>query len=531
MQYSFIDLVPPCTTRGTATGAQPRSSRFTNVLSSTTRMAMVAMVAGCTLIPDYHRPVTPLATTYAGMAQGAQITPHRAAADLGWREFFVDDRLKALISIAIRDNRDLQSAVMSLAQAQGEYTVQNAALFPALGVTGSAMYMGPSDTAGFSFAPGQGRTVSTFRYYSTGFGFSSYEIDLFGRIRSLTREASETALAQEENARSVMISVISQVANAYLAWLGDHELLRITDETLATQRDTLRLTQARVQHGEATDLTLHQAETQMEQAAAMHEQYTRQIAQDEHLLTLLIGAPVPLDLPAPRPFGQQTILTDLPAGLPSDLMERRPDVMSAEHQLKAANADIGAARAAFFPRVTLTATNGTSALQFRQLFTSGAHTWGIDPSIQIPIFTWGQNSGNLATSKAKRDAQVAAYEKTVQTAFREVSDALTSRETYYTQTVHLQELVHSSDAAFRLAQMRYTHGVDSYLTTLDAQRTLFTAQQSLISVQTAKYQNLVTLYRALGGGWTANTPPPPPPAGQGPRAQTSLTNAATTATH
>jgi outer membrane protein, multidrug efflux system len=482
-------------------------------------LLMLASLSGCTLIPDYKRP--PLAVSNAwpkGEAYHAGNTGQigTAASDLGWRDFFVDPRLQALIALAVRDNRDLRSAASAIIQAQGQYRVQHASLFPQIGATGAAEYLAPSNNAGFSFAPGLGRGASTFRYYSAGIGFSSYEIDLFGRIRSLSREASDEVLSQTTSARGLLISVISQVATTYVAWLADREQLQVTERTLVSQQDTLRLTRAQFDRGEADQLTLRQVETQVEQAAANRAQYQRQIAQDENELVLLVGAPLPPNLPDPAPFGRQTVLADLPAGLPSDLLDRRPDVMSAEFSLLSANDDIGAARAAFFPRLILTASDGVSSLQFRNLFTSGGTTWGINPQLQIPLLTWGQNEGSLQVSKSRRDQRLMAYEKAIQTAFHEVSDALAARGTYLDESQQLDALVASSGDAYRLAQMRFQAGVDSYLNTLDAQRALYTAQQNQILVQEARYQNLITVYRALGGGWAERTVPPAN-GGSGPR--------------
>jgi multidrug efflux system outer membrane protein len=232
------------------------------------------------------------------------------------------------------------------------------------------------------------------------------------------------------------------------------------------------------------------------------------VEQDENLITLLIGAPIPQNLPAPLPLGKQSILADLPAGLPSDLLTRRPDITAAEHDLLASQASIGAARAAFFPRLTLTATDGVSSLQFHKLFTAAATTWGLNPSLQIPLWTWGMNSGNLKVAKATRNGKIAAYEKTVQSAFREVADALAARKAYLDEKKQMDSLVSASGDAYRLAKLRYETGTDSYLTTLDSQRYYLQAQQSQITVAVAKYQNLVTIYRAMGGGWQATSTPP-----------------------
>lgn len=474
------------------------------------------VLSGCTMIPKYTRPTPPLATTWPAYQNTNNQRLQQTAYDIGWSDFFTDARLKALIAIAIRENRDLRVAAANIAEAQGQYDVQHAGLFPAITASGSGIYQAPSGAAGLSFAPGLeqgrgGRPYSdgrVFKYYQGGIGFSSYEIDLFGRIRSLTRESAEAALSKEANLRSLLISIVSQVATAYVSWLGDKEALELSDTTLATQQETLRLTRQKYDHGEADLLTVRQAETQVQQSAALRADSRRKLEQDENQITLLIGAPIPANLPAPQPLGQQTLLADLPAGVPSDLLARRPDIVAAEHDLLSAQADIGAMRAAFFPRITLTGTDGVSSLQFHKLFTAAATTWGLNPSLQIPLWTWGMNSGNLKASKARRDAKIASYEKTVQSAFKEVADSLAAREAYLDEKKQVDALVVSSADAFRLAKMRYDAGTDSYLTTLDSQRSYLQSRQIQIMVDVSNYQNLITIYRALGGGWKEHTVPP-----------------------
>ncbi len=321
----------------------------------------------------------------------------------------------------------------------------------------------------------------------------------------------EAVLNSVENTRNVLLTTVSQIGTTYIQWLADREELRVTRDTLKSENDTLRLTQLAYDNGEADALTLAQVKTQVEQASAYEAQYLRAVADDEHALQLLVGTPLPANLPEPAPFGAQTMIGDLPEGLPSDLLAQRPDIRAAEHTLIGANANVGAARAAFFPRVTLTASEGTSSLQFRKLFTPGAETWTVSPSISLPIFTWGQSEGNLRMAKGQKLQYAAQYEKAVQTAFREVSDALTARETYTAQDRHMAALVDQSQKAFDLAMMRYRAGIDSYLTTLTQQRTLFQAQQNAITVKAARFQNIVTLYRALGGGWSQKTVSPKVP--------------------
>jgi len=488
--------------------------------------AAALLLAGCTLAPDDHRPALPVAASFPDGAAYHSAAPPAAplsvSADaLGWRDFFTDPRLRRLIDIALHSNRDLRTAIVEVAQANAQFREQRAALLPSISATGAAEYEGlpqggligipggggssSTSTSGSTTIPTGGSGGGTFRYFSAGVGFASYEVDLFGRLRALTREQYEKFLAQEENRRAEQMIVIANVANAYITWLADQALLRVTDETLRTQQDSLGMTQAEFDHGTTTLLTLREAQVSVSTAQANLAQYKRQVAQDENELVLLIGAPMPADLPPANPIGAQTLAADLPAGLPSDLLTRRPDILKAEHTLRADNASIGAARAAFFPQIELTASGGQESLQFNKLFTAGAETWSFAPQITIPIFTWGQNRANLDIAKTQRDIDVAAYEQSIQTAFHDVANALAARATFVDQArAQAAEAGQAADY-YRLALLRFRAGGDPYLTTLDAQRTLYSAQQSLISAQSAQLQNLVTLYRSLGGGWQART--------------------------
>jgi multidrug efflux system outer membrane protein len=387
--------------------------------------------------------------------------------------------------------------------------VQRAALFPSLSVTGVGEYEGLSNSgligggSASSTAIPSGASGGTFRYYTVSAGTTSYVVDLFGQQRNLSRQAFEKYLAQAENRRAVALTVIGNVATTYIGWLSDQALLDVTRQTLAAQQDTLRLTQAEVAQGVATRLDQRQAETSVASARANLAQYARQVAQDENEIAFLIGAPIPADLPKPAQLGEQTIMADLSPGLPADLLYRRPDILKAEHTLRADLADIGAARAAFFPQVELTGTGGLSSLKFSHLFTPGSLTWTFAPQITIPIFTWGQNQGNLDAAKAQRDADLAAYDKAIQSAFHDVANALTARATYMDQARAQQQDVDSAGDYYHLATMRFKAGVDNYLTALDAERTLYSARQSLVTAREAQLQNLVTLYEDLGGGWRA----------------------------
>jgi multidrug efflux system outer membrane protein len=476
--------------------------------------ALAALLTGCTLAPDYRKPAPSVADTYpdgpAYHSSGAPAATLAVSADkLAWRDFFVDPGLRRLLDIALHSNRDLRSAAIDAAQAQAQFRVQHADLFPSLSVTGVGEYEGLSNSGlvgggnASSTAIPTGAGGGTFRYYTVNAGVTSYELDLFGRLRSLSREAFEKYLAQEENRRAVALTVIGNVATTYIGWLADQQLLKVTQDTLRTQNESLRLTQAEFDHGATTLLSLRQAQTSVASAQANLAQYARQVAQDENELVLLIGAPMPADLPHPNRLGAQTLMADLQPGVPSDLLTRRPDIMKAEHTLRADDADIGAARAAFFPQVELTGTGGLSSLKFNHLFTPGSLTWSFAPQITIPIFTWGKNRANLDISKTQRDIDLAAYDKAVQTAFHDVANALTARATYVDQARAQTQDVAAAADYYRLADMRFRAGVDTYLTALDAERTLYAAQQSLVTAQEAQLQNLVTLYQDLGGGWAS----------------------------
>ncbi|MCD0417899.1 efflux transporter outer membrane subunit [Rubrivivax sp. JA1024] len=450
-------------------------------------LVAAAVLAGCgTLAPDYQRPAAPVAGAFPE-AGGTTAPGAVAAADLPWQQFFRDERLKRLVGIALANNRDLRVAVLNIEQARAQYGVQRADLFPTLGVGVSGNRV--STDSGIN---------ST---YQAGLAVSSYELDLFGRLRSLNNAALASYLATEEARKAVHIGLIASVANGYLALQADDELLRVTRETLATRAESLKLTQLRFDVGASSQLDLRQAQSLYEAARATHAQLLRQRAQDENALVLLLGQPLPGDLPAALPLSEQAALPELPAGLPSQVLTRRPDVLQAEQQLIAANARIGAARAAFFPQITLTATAGSASSELSGLFKGGSTGWTFAPQLLMPIFDAGRNRANLDSANAGRDIAVAQYEKAVQAAFREVADALAGRATLGEQLAALQAQVKAEQGRVELAELRYRNGAASYLDLLDAQRSLFAAQQSEVQVRALQAQNLVTLYRVLGGGW------------------------------
>ncbi len=491
-------------------------------------LVLALALAGCTLDPDYQRPDLPTAPEYpsrdaAYQRDRAHQPPpgaEPAAADLvGWRRVFPDPRLQKLIALALDNNRDLRVAVLNIAGAQAQLGVQQANLFPMINATASPAVLS-EPTAAVSPTNGAGTGHAIYKLYSAGVGFANYELDVFGRIRSLTRAAAEQYLNAVDTRRSVQISLVAEVADAYITLRGDEAELAVAKQTLDSQLRSYDLTKQLVDRGASTLLTLRQAETTVDTARASVAQFTRQAAQDKNALTLLVGAPLPDDLPPGRNLGGQDILGNLPAGLPSELLTQRPDITAAEHALLAANAQIGAARAAFFPKITLTGSDGLQSSDLQKLFTSGATTWTFQPTITLPIFTWGQNQANLDFAKVQKSVEIATYEKTIQTAFREVSDALAARGTYLDQLAAQQKLVDANADSYRLSELRFRNGVDTFLAALIAQQSLFQSQQALLSLKAAQLQNLVTLYKALGGGWyqdtttpadaAAATPPAPP---------------------
>jgi multidrug efflux system outer membrane protein len=489
------------------------------------------MLAACSLIPNYERPASPVAISFpdgpayhAGAGNHADTGgPQAVAADaLGWRDFFSDPALQRLIDIALRNNRDLRVAVFNIQAAQAQYRVQHSDLFPHIDLTGAGQFEQiPGNTAvafsgtpaagtgstGASSVASTGSQAITFRNFSAGIGFTNYELDLFGRVRSLSHQAFEQYLGETETRRSAQISLVAEVASAYFAVLADRELLRLTEETLKSETASYDLAKLQLNGGTATALSARQAETAVDTARANLIQFTRQEAQDENALVLLLGQSLPTDLPD-QGLDEEGLVADLPAGLPSDLLRRRPDIVAAEHNLLAANANIGAARAAFFPSISLTASGGVQSNRLSNLFTSGATTWSFAPQLTLPIFTAGEIQANLDLAKVQKNIQVAQYEKAIQTAFREVSDALAARGTYGNQLKAQQELVAATADSLQLSQMRFKAGVDSYLPVLDAERSLYAAQQALLGLKQAELTQQATLYKALGGGWVESTGQP-----------------------
>ncbi len=454
-------------------------------------------LAGCTtLAPDYTRPAAPVSAAWpSGPAYKESAAPATgvAAADLAWRDFFVDAGLRKVIELALVNNRDLRLAALTIEKTRALYQIQRAGLFPtvnASGIGGEQRLPAGVSTTGESMVA---------RQYEVNLGFSSYELDFFGRIRSLKDQALEQYLASEQARRSTQITLVGEVANTYLTLAADRQYLKLAQDTLRSQEASYTLIQRRLAVGVSSELDLRQAQTRVEAARVDIARYIGRVAQDENALALLVGSPVPEEF-LPTELGTVSALKELSAGLPSEVLQRRPDILQAENQLKAANANIGAARAAFFPRITLTSAFGTTSSDLSGLFGSGSASWIFAPRITLPIFDGGRNRANLEVAEADRRIALVQYEKAIQSAFREVADALAQRGTVGDQLAAQQSLVDATSRNYSLAEARYQRGIDSFLPVLDAQRALYGAQQGLIAVRLAQQTNGVTLYKVLGGG-------------------------------
>jgi multidrug efflux system outer membrane protein len=462
------------------------------------------LAAGCSMAPKYERPEAPIATDWPGLrlskslasaplaASASASVQTVSAADIEWQSFFSDAKLRLLIDAALRNNRDLRIAVLNIEQARAQFQIRRADQFPTIGAAATG-----------SRQPATGGNIASV--YTAGLALTSYEIDFFGRVASLKDAALAQYLATEEGRKTTQISLIATVANTYLSLLADEELLAITEQTLATREESFKLSQLRFDNGITSELDLRQAESLTEAARITLAQLQRQRALDQNLMTLLVGQPLTADLAVALPAGQALadapLMVDVPAGLPSDLLTKRPDIRQAEQQLLAANANIGAARAAFFPRISLTASAGSVSTSLSGLFESGSYGWTLAPQLFLPLFDAGRNRAGLDSANVNRDIAVAQYEKAIQTAFREVADALAGRATLGEQLRAQQAQAMAETTRFKLSDLRYQNGIANQLDLLDAQRSLFAAQQAVVQTRLLQLQNQVTLYKTLGGGW------------------------------
>lgn len=452
-------------------------------------------LSSCGLEPKYIRPSAPIPSQWPDCESCNNMWQSgAAAADIKWQDFFADQQLQKVIALALKNNRDLRVAALNIEKMMALYQIQRSELFPNVGaVTGWS-----KQRQLFSGLSGTDQIITTERY-NISLGISSWELDFLGRIRSLKDQALEQFLATREAQRSAQISLIAEVANAWLTLAADKEQLRLSRDTLSTQQAVYALIKQRLDAGLSSELDLRQAQTQMDAARVDVARYTAQVALDENALTLLVGSPVPVEL-LPAELGTVTALKDITPGLPSEVLLRRPDILQAENLLKGANANIGAARADLFPRITLATNVGVMSSELSRLFKPGSDTWNFVPQIVMPIFNAGSTMASLKVAKIDRDIAVAQYEKAIQTAFREVADVLAQRGAVGYQMEAQQSLVDATTQSYRLSDARYKGGIDSYLSVLDAQRSLYGARQGLITIRLARLINLVTLYKVLGGG-------------------------------
>ncbi|WP_420825097.1 efflux transporter outer membrane subunit [Pseudomonas nabeulensis] len=445
-------------------------------------LAALALSGCINLAPQYQQPEAPVPSAWQAGVRG------EVAADIQWQQFFTDKRLAQLQSLALTNNRDLRLASLNIEKAQAQYRIQRAAAFPTI-------------DAGVSGTHARTASTGTTHDYSAQLGLSSYEVDVFGRVQNLQDEALEAYLALTETQRSTQISLVAEVGTAWLTLAADNERLQLAEDTLASQQATYELTQRSHALGGSAALAVAQAQTTVESARVDVAEYQSQILQDRNALRLLVGSDIPEALLPGTHLQSAAALVQVPAELPSSLLQRRPDVLAAEHSLKSANIDIGAARAAFFPSISLTANAGSASSALSGLFKAGSGAWTFAPSISVPIFDAGSNRATLDAAKVEKEIQVQTYQQTLQTAFKEVADALAVRSTLDQRLAAQQALTDASQKSFELSDALYRAGSQSYLEALDSQRSLYSAQQDLITLRLAEQSNRVTLYKVMGGGW------------------------------
>lgn len=461
-------------------------------------MALSLILAGCSLAPVYERPKLPVDGSYGPAAASPSVAVDSApAAEVGWSEFFRDPRLHALIDLALENNRDLRIAVGRVEEARAVHGITRSDQFPTIGIGANAQHTrNPRDM--------RMGDDSVSRVYMAGIGLTSFELDFFGRLSNLSEAAFQQYLATEQAQQTVVINLVAQVAEAYFRYRTAQELKGLMLKTQESRQETFDMVQARYDIGVASALDINQARSQLQAVKADLSAIDRQQARALNALELLVGTSVPGGLPAAAIFGKDQLLASIPAGLPSDLLARRPDILGAEHSLKSRNADIGAARAAFFPNISITGLLGFASPQLGGLFGSGNRYWQYSPQLQTPIFGGGQR-GALDVAEARKDIAIAEYEKAIQQAFREVADALAGEATYADELDALRELEQTRLEAVELARIRYETGVDSFLQVQTAEVALYTTQQQFLQLGMESLLNRIELYKALGGGWTKSS--------------------------
>ncbi|HHD7473769.1 TPA: efflux transporter outer membrane subunit [Klebsiella oxytoca] len=453
---------------------------------------MAGMLSGCNLAPHYERPKAPVEANW-----NAAPTAGFQASEMAWATFFTDPTLQQLIRTAISNNRDLKVAALNVESARAQYRISRADLLP----TVNASFSKTAEHLPGNLYSTQQTGPVTYQQYEGNMAVSSWELDFFGRLRNLRDKDLETFLAEESTQQSTQLSLVAEVAQAYITLCADSDLQRLAETTAASQRESLQLTQVKFGAGSVTEQDVLQAQTSVKSAEADAAKYERQRRQDINALELLLGAPLSAGIPEEATLKKTWVFPALNAGLPSSVLTRRPDIIAAEHTLKAANANIGAARAAFFPSISLTASGGTMSSSLGHLFEGGTAAWSFVPSISIPLFSGGALSAELDVAKISQQIEVANYEKAIQQAFKEVSDALSGVETYQKEVRLREENSTVNEKYYSLAKIRYDSGADDYLQVLTAQRSLYSAQQEYVTTLSSSLAEKITLYKVLGGGW------------------------------
>ena len=448
-------------------------------------LVIAAVLSGCSLAPDYETPAAPETAGWNGVDSAAE----QAAVTPDWKQFMADDQLQSLVDMALANNKDLRQTVLNVAALRAQYQIQDASSKPAIDASASAARSRSNGSVGSS--------------YSASVGVTSYELDFFGRVKNLSDQALESYLSSEETRRSAVISLVAEVASAYVTLLTNQELLSLSEETVTAYEETLKLVQTRYDAGYSDALTLAQSKTALYSAQATVASYKLAVSQQYNTLRQLVGAPFNMTFEKTLPLEDGKMLYELKGGAPSTLLLQRPDIMAAEHTLRADNANIGAARAAFFPSINLTATAGVASSSLDNLFKSGSETWTFAPSISLPIFNWGSNEASLNAAKIAKQASIVSYEQAIETAFKEVSDAILGQQYYMQQWDAQKANLDANKDYYELAKMRYEKGNDSYMDLLDAQRSLFSARESELSSHLNLLTSRVSLFKAMGGGWSA----------------------------
>ncbi|WP_233078810.1 efflux transporter outer membrane subunit [Rheinheimera soli] len=463
---------------------------------SLSALAML-VISACQMAPEQQAIELPVPDAYASAAQGSGTV----ASKLHWQQFFSNPKLQQLIELSLANNKDLQIAALNVQRVRALYQIEDSALYPSLDLNASGTRQRlPADLTGTG-------TAQINQQYSATVGITSYELDFWGKVRNQSEQALQQLYSTEQAQLSSQISLVSELANAWLTYAADQQLLELATHTLRSQQKTLELTEQSYNLGAASALTLQQVKSTVATAKVDIARYQRLLQRDKNALDLLTGTQVPAELLPDQPLSKVVQLPELPAGLPSDLLQQRPDLKAAEHDLLAANANIGIAKAAFFPSISLTANAGSASAELDNLFKGGSGSWSFIPSINLPIFNMGRTQANLDVAEAQQQVALVTYQQKIQQAFREVSDGLADREGYAAQLQAQQDLADSNQQSFTLSEARFKQGVDSYLQVLDAQRSWYSAQQQLISGQQALLASQISLYKVLGGGWQSNTSP------------------------